>query len=202
MTPDRLVGSSGRGPEKPISGSGHLSGSLLDRCARFTGRGTAPVAQRIEHLTTDQKVRGSNPFGRALLVETTPQVRAPDRPHGPGLLHCPGTGRTHNRPRAGHTSGVVGHPRDGAAQPSRRRQPPPVMFPAGRWDSPRPSTSSGRNRRAQGDPGGGGRDGGDLIEQLGGGVPAANTKTAVRGTRPPPGTPRCARGPALRRRAH
>ena len=25
---------------------------------------TAPVAQRIEHLTTDQKVRGSNPFGR------------------------------------------------------------------------------------------------------------------------------------------
>ena len=24
----------------------------------------APVAQRIEHLTTDQKVRGSNPFGR------------------------------------------------------------------------------------------------------------------------------------------
>ena len=26
----------------------------------------APVAQRIEHLTTDQKVRGSNPFGRTL----------------------------------------------------------------------------------------------------------------------------------------
>jgi hypothetical protein len=26
---------------------------------------TAPVAQRIEHLTTDQKVRGSNPLGRA-----------------------------------------------------------------------------------------------------------------------------------------
>jgi hypothetical protein len=24
----------------------------------------APVAQRIEHLTTDQKVRGSNPCGR------------------------------------------------------------------------------------------------------------------------------------------
>ena len=29
-------------------------------------RDAAPVAQRIEHLTTDQKVRGSNPFGRAL----------------------------------------------------------------------------------------------------------------------------------------
>ena len=28
-------------------------------------RGRAPVAQRIEHLTTDQKVRGSNPFRRA-----------------------------------------------------------------------------------------------------------------------------------------
>ncbi len=28
----------------------------------------APVAQRIEHLTTDQKVRGSNPFGRASSV--------------------------------------------------------------------------------------------------------------------------------------
>src|SRR5687768_2375996 len=26
----------------------------------------APVAQRIEHLTTDQKVRGSNPFGRTI----------------------------------------------------------------------------------------------------------------------------------------
>ena len=25
----------------------------------------APVAQRIEHLTTDQKVRGSSPLGRA-----------------------------------------------------------------------------------------------------------------------------------------
>ena len=32
--------------------------------ARYTGT-RAPVAQRIEHLTTDQKVRGSNPFGRA-----------------------------------------------------------------------------------------------------------------------------------------
>src|SRR3954453_6598426 len=30
-----------------------------------TWRGRAPVAQRIEHLTTDQKVWGSNPYGRA-----------------------------------------------------------------------------------------------------------------------------------------
>jgi len=27
----------------------------------------APVAQRIEHLTTDQKVGGSNPFGRTTM---------------------------------------------------------------------------------------------------------------------------------------
>ena len=35
-------------------------------------RSRAPVAQRIEHLTTDQKVRGSNPFGRT----RSSQVRA------------------------------------------------------------------------------------------------------------------------------
>ncbi len=34
---------------------------------------TAPVAQRIEHLTTDQKVRGSNPLGRASDCLTDPQ---------------------------------------------------------------------------------------------------------------------------------
>ncbi len=39
------------------------------------GRGTAPVAQRIEHLITDQKVGGSNPSGRA--VETA-ETRAPE----------------------------------------------------------------------------------------------------------------------------
>jgi hypothetical protein len=32
---------------------------------RLEGR-IALVAQRIEHLTTDQKVRGSNPFGRTV----------------------------------------------------------------------------------------------------------------------------------------
>ena len=40
------------------------------------GRGTAPVAQRIEHLITDQKVGGSNPSGRALLRQTN---QAPDQ---------------------------------------------------------------------------------------------------------------------------
>lgn len=37
----------------------------------------APVAQRIEHLTTDQKVGGSNPFGRA-----TPRHRLKSRRRG------------------------------------------------------------------------------------------------------------------------
>lgn len=43
---------------------------------RFFGIGTtehAPVAQRIEHLTTDQEVRGSNPFGR---TEEKPRTAA------------------------------------------------------------------------------------------------------------------------------
>ena len=34
--------------------------------APFRARGRAPVAQWIEHLTTDQKVGGSSPFGRTL----------------------------------------------------------------------------------------------------------------------------------------
>ena len=33
---------------------------------KFARNCKAPVAQRIEHLTTDQKVWGSNPYGRAL----------------------------------------------------------------------------------------------------------------------------------------
>ncbi|MDT5027173.1 MAG: hypothetical protein QOE61_3599 [Micromonosporaceae bacterium] len=41
----------------------------------YDGRAPAPVAQRIEHLTTDQKVRGSNPFGRT-------RVSLPERPRG------------------------------------------------------------------------------------------------------------------------
>src|SRR4051812_6548382 len=43
-----------------------LSRVLRPVCWPGTIRGTprAPVAQRIEHLTTDQEVRGSNPFGR------------------------------------------------------------------------------------------------------------------------------------------
>ena len=41
-------------------------------CGPFAGR--APVAQRIEHLTTDQKVGGSSPFGRTDERRSTPVV--------------------------------------------------------------------------------------------------------------------------------
>src|SRR5690606_36549295 len=52
---------------------------------RYSCPRQAPVAQRIEHLTTDQKVRGSNPFGCA-------HVRGPFR-SWKGPLAC-GTGAT------------------------------------------------------------------------------------------------------------
>ncbi len=90
-------GSTRRRRATPISWPRPGAGSLSRRCSgashKDTGAASAPVAQRIEHLTTDQKVRGSNPFGRALLVETTPQVTAPRRPHGRGclLLRAPAT---------------------------------------------------------------------------------------------------------------
>jgi hypothetical protein len=46
-----------------------------DRLRRgWTTEEHAPVAQRIEHLTTDQKVGGSNPFGRTT-IDTSPDLR-------------------------------------------------------------------------------------------------------------------------------
>jgi hypothetical protein len=65
----------------------------------------APVAQRIEHLTTDQKVRGSNPFGRAgdpvpagrdLLRFRIGEIRAAAdiRGHRPRRVACSATSRT------------------------------------------------------------------------------------------------------------
>jgi len=68
----------------------------------------APVAQRIEHLTTDQKVGGSNPFGRAS-AEAPPSVLdlannrvLPNSPHassGGGWAGrpCSGMGSTQGR---------------------------------------------------------------------------------------------------------
>ena len=39
---------------------------------------SSPVAQRIDHLTTDQKVWGSNPYGRARYISLGHQLtRAP-----------------------------------------------------------------------------------------------------------------------------
>ena len=41
------------------------------KLSRHSKECPAPVAQRIEHLTTDQKVGGSNPSGRASFIPVT-----------------------------------------------------------------------------------------------------------------------------------
>ena len=48
-------------PNSLVLGSRHTTGSIHTRRP-------ALVAQRIEHLTTDQKVRGSNPFKRTFVM--------------------------------------------------------------------------------------------------------------------------------------
>ena len=55
-----------------IAPPGFESRSLRVWSGMYTGWAQAPVAQRIEHLTTDQKVRGSNPFGRAAAQSPNP----------------------------------------------------------------------------------------------------------------------------------
>jgi hypothetical protein len=52
--------------------------------ARQAGR-RAPVAQRIEHLTTDQKVWGSNPYGRADVFAGQPLSRTVGRSEPPAI---------------------------------------------------------------------------------------------------------------------
>src|ERR1700761_9046911 len=49
----------------PIPGSNPGASAAATDSGPPSQLNPAPVAQRIEHLTTDQKVRGSNPFGRA-----------------------------------------------------------------------------------------------------------------------------------------
>ena len=62
------------------------SAILVQSCGRR--RGQAPVAQRIEHLTTDQKVGGSNPsgrapqFGRLSIAWQPPDANMEHVPHG------------------------------------------------------------------------------------------------------------------------
>src|SRR4051812_33015997 len=61
------------------------------------GQVQAPVAQWIEHLTTDQKVRGSSPFGRTIGYGLPPAVgghrhswsRSPESITAHGLLTLP-----------------------------------------------------------------------------------------------------------------
>ena len=66
---------------------------IVFRCCREAIAWHAPVAQRIEHLTTDQKVRGSNPFGR-----TIGKVAPPSKTGGGRFLLGGG-----GAPRAGHS---------------------------------------------------------------------------------------------------
>jgi hypothetical protein len=49
---------------------GHINKELLDRLTykKFKEDKVRPWLNWIEHLTTDQKVRGSNPLGRAILL--------------------------------------------------------------------------------------------------------------------------------------
>src|SRR5699024_9242852 len=68
-------------------------------------RRRAPVAQRIEHLTTDQKVWGSNPYRRALCADSNE--------NGPAETELPGRSRVSAREST--TKGVTpgstrGHP--------------------------------------------------------------------------------------------
>ncbi len=46
----------------------------------------APVAQRIEHLTTDQKVRGSNPSGALVETATEPALICGNASIGAGFV--------------------------------------------------------------------------------------------------------------------
>src|ERR1700712_2804144 len=64
----------------PIPGSNPGASAAAPSAAVVTTEVHAPVAQRIEHLTTDQKVRGSNPFGR---VENTAGHRGRRERGGP-----------------------------------------------------------------------------------------------------------------------
>jgi hypothetical protein len=52
---------------------GHINKELLDRLTykKFKEDKVRPWLNWIEHLTTDQKVRGSNPLGRATLAPAT-----------------------------------------------------------------------------------------------------------------------------------
>jgi hypothetical protein len=64
-----------------ISSDSEVSDSLFESSPRW---GRAPVAQRIEHLTTDQKVWGSNPYRRADRIHRMTCVNGLTRV----ALHC------------------------------------------------------------------------------------------------------------------
>ncbi len=82
----------GRRPRSTISGMCSLMARIC-RSPRLCLDG-APVAQRIEHLTTDQKVTSSNLVGRTLFETAAPQSRSAD-----------GLGRLCRFPRSAACSG-------------------------------------------------------------------------------------------------
>ena len=69
----------GSGPKPPV-------GRCRTGSSRLKHAFQAPVAQRIEHLTTDQKVGGSNPSRRASVCGLPPRPRTP----GDGAVLRPG----------------------------------------------------------------------------------------------------------------
>src|SRR4051794_19644376 len=101
------------GLDQPISGGrrARLSSSSPRRGFHVAWT-PAPVAQRIEHLTTDQKVWGSNPYGRATHQLTSSSHSAPEQrdrrlsgvPHDSERAHgLLANGRTPGRVRRGRT---------------------------------------------------------------------------------------------------
>ncbi len=92
----------------------------------------APVAQRIEHLTTDQKVGGSNPFGRAHADQqkhcSTSLRRWPRE-----IMWSPCSRTLRGRGSRGRRLGLRGRlfPRPALRQPRRVR--PRACRPRRRW---------------------------------------------------------------------
>ncbi len=69
-------------------GSNPLASAAADSSATTTEDRTAPVAQRIEHLTTDQKVRGgSNPSGALSSQAATPDISTLTPVAQAGFIH-------------------------------------------------------------------------------------------------------------------
>ena len=106
-----------------------------------TRRGHAPVAQRIEHLTTDQKVGGSNPYGRARRPGSGAGADCPR-----GCCRCARPLRLDGRGIHGHDVPAVVEVRAQHGSGARTCRPDPAPEPTKR---PCRRTSPGRRGRAR-----------------------------------------------------